>query len=197
MVKLEKSRDQGAGSFWGAEGTPGLVSARLSNVSPGLPEFPRWRARGLSERTAKPEAGAEARWVAWCQGRRSVGCLQRAGGWPGSPRSWALPARPPLSPQAGGVRRAQSAPSAPARLLPQLRESGAREELSPPSKAERRSCPKSRRCSAPPLGSCRSGARCRVSSEAAAGAVRTWALAPGPRQARGGAGRRPGRGRGT
>lgn len=153
MVKLEESRDQGAGSFLGAERTPGLVSARLSNVSPGLPEFPRWRARGLSERTAKPEAGAEARWVAWCQGRRSVGCLQRAGDGPalrapgrsplarlcrprpaGSVELGPPPRRPPAcsrsfgnpAPGRSSRRRARpSAGTAPSREGAQLRRSGA------------------------------------------------------------------------
>lgn len=177
----------------GAEGTSGSVWVRLRAALPrlaGLSEFPRWRAPGLSEQKAKPEAGAETRRVASCQGtgRSGVSSAQGAGPALRAPgRSRALPDRPPLPLQAGEVRGARSAPSAPSRPLRQLREPGARAELSLPSRAERRSCPKSRRRSAPPLGSCCSGARCRVSGGAAARAARTWAPAPGPGQARGGA----------
>ncbi|XP_060274228.1 uncharacterized protein LOC132660078 [Ovis aries] len=119
MVKLEEPRDRGVGSLLGAEGTSGSVWVLLRAALPrlaGLSEFPRWRAPGLSEQKAKPRAGAETRRVASCQARHgALGCLQRAGGWPRSPRSQALPDRPPLPLQAGEVRGARSAPSAPAR----------------------------------------------------------------------------------
>lgn len=52
----------------GAEGTSGSVSELPSYASPRLFEFPRWGARGLSERRATPGAGEEARRGARCQG---------------------------------------------------------------------------------------------------------------------------------
>ena len=107
MVKLEEPRDRGVGSLLGAEGTSGSVWVLLRAALPrlaGLSEFPRWRAPGLSEQKAKPRAGAETRRVASCQARHgALGCLQRAGGWPRSPRSQALPDRPPLPLQAGSL----------------------------------------------------------------------------------------------
>lgn len=167
----------------GAEGTSGCVSARLSHDSPVFPSLRGGERRGSASRKRSP---GPAR-------RRGGSHRAKARGARVSPARWglatlsALPDRPPLPLQAGKVRGARSAPSAPSRPLRQLREPGARAELTLPSRAERRSCPKSRRRSAPPLGSCCSGARCRVSGGAAARAARTWAPAPGPRQARGGA----------
>lgn len=63
-----KAREAQAAS-WGRRGrTSGSVFALLSNVSPRLFECRRRRARGLTERRAKPGADEEARQVAWCQG---------------------------------------------------------------------------------------------------------------------------------
>lgn len=167
------------GSLLGAEGTSGSVSVRFSKVSPGLSDFPRWRARGLREQTAKPGAGQEARRVAWCQGAGRSGVFGAPGDWPRSPRSRAFPSRQPLPPQASGVCGAPTAPSTPSRSRssrnPASGRSSSRRAGPSTGAAPTREGAQLRR-----PGSCYSGARCRVSSGAAARAGRTWVPAPGP-----------------
>lgn len=156
MVKLEEPRNRGVGSLLGAEGTSGSVWVRLRAALPrlaGLSEFPRWRAPGLSEQKAKPEAGAETRRVASCQGtgRSGVSSAQGAGPAlraPGRSRIARLsrsrparsaelgppPRRPPArsgssgNPAPGRSSRCRAGPSAgaaPSREGAQLRRSGA------------------------------------------------------------------------
>lgn len=175
--KAREAQGTGTRSLLGAEGTSGSVSGLLANVSPCLLDFPRWRARGLSERRAKPGAGEEARRAAWCQG---AGCSAVSSALGAGPALGA-PGRSPLArlspPQAGGVRGGRPAHSVPVRSR-RRGTPGTRAELSRRSRAERRSCPNSRSRSARPLGSCCSGARCRGWRGAAARRARTWAPAP-------------------
>ena len=91
MVKLEEPRNRGVGSLLGAQGTSGSVWVRLRAALPrlaGLSEFPRWRAPGLSEQKAKPEAGAETRRVASCQGTGRSDCIISEAGL--ETRPWAV-----------------------------------------------------------------------------------------------------------
>lgn len=127
-------------------------------------------------------------------GRGALGCLRRARGL--APLS-ALPGVPltPASPAPGQRGLRSSDRPLDAQPLSQLQEPRVRAELQPPSRAEHRSCPNSRRRSAPPPGELLqrrplSGVERSCSPRRAHLGAGTWALIGA---APGGAGR----GRGT
>lgn len=138
MVKLEKPKKRGSAASWGRRGLLGRAPRCSPGVSPRLGEFPGRRARGLQ----RAERGARGR-------REGAAGRMVPGRGTDARRS---PARSPASPAPGPrVGGARSAPST-RRALPAPWEAGARAELWPPSRAERRSCPNSRSRSARPLG---------------------------------------------